>query len=80
MSIRPLAGTRVSLLVCDTCDAVLGIDGSSTQKTFAESDPSDLAPHYAGKDELAPRASRAGWTSERDGWSCPRCSRAPKMT
>jgi hypothetical protein len=80
MALHPLRGTRVSLLVCDSCDSVMAQDGTTSPKPFAASDPSDLAPHYGEVGELRTTAKSRGWEGEGDRWSCPRCSRPPGAT
>ncbi len=70
---HPLAGT-LSVLVCDSCDAVLDPAAKMTaSKKHADSDPSDLAPHYESKPELTIIATRLGWRQNGERWSCPDC-------
>ncbi len=64
---------RASVLVCDTCDKVLARNGTNTKKTFAESDPSDLAPHYENQSVLHQFAVSRHWAREGERWSCPSC-------
>jgi len=45
-------------------------------KKHADSDPSDLAPHYERAPELILTAHRVGWTNAGERWSCPDCSRS----
>jgi len=68
---------RVSLLACDACDAVMTLGGATAEKRFRESDPSDLAAHYATPAELRMTARTSGWLEGQGQWTCPRCSRPP---
>jgi hypothetical protein len=64
---------RTSVLVCDACDTVLARNGTNTKKTFAESDPSDLAQHYENESVLHQFAISRDWTHAGERWSCPSC-------
>ncbi len=75
---RPLdpsdaAPLRLSILVCDGCDRVLQLDGSSSLGRAADGDPSDLAPHYEREAELRAVARAAAWREQESRWSCPSC-------
>ncbi len=78
MGFHPLIDTnRISLLVCDGCDALMTLDGGIADKRHRESDPDDRAPHYGTSAELRATASRSGWTKDDDRWLCASCSRPP---
>lgn len=74
MGFRSLADTRVSVLTCDTCDAVFSVDDSVPAKTYRDSEPCDLAPHYSERAELRAAAVTRGWANEGERWSCTGCT------
>ena len=71
VSFDPFA--RIGVLVCDGCDGVLASDGTKLPTAYRESTPDDLAAHHDHRDEVADRASGAGWARNGDRWSCPDC-------
>jgi len=68
---------RISLVACDTCDAVMTLGGATAEKRYRESDPTDLAAHYATPAELRATARTSGWNEDDGQWTCPRCSHPP---
>jgi hypothetical protein len=81
MGFHPLIDTnRISLLVCDGCDALMTLNGDKAAKRHSESDPEDRAPHYGTAADLRATATAAGWTKDGDAWMCASCSRPPAAT
>jgi hypothetical protein len=75
MAFRSLGGTRISVLGCDSCDSIMARDGTTGSLKFADSDPTQLAPHYESPGELRALAGGAGWIDDSGRWSCPGCVR-----
>lgn len=66
--------SRRFLLVCDTCEAFMATDGTSSATPYHESDPDDVAPHYEWQAILAATATEKRWVNVGAIWLCPRCA------
>jgi hypothetical protein len=64
---------RDSLIVCDSCDSVMGPRGERTLHTYRNTEPEVLAFFYGHAYELRDAGRQSGWRESGEQWLCPRC-------
>jgi hypothetical protein len=64
---------RDSLIVCDGCRSVMGLNGERTLHTHPDTEPEVLAQFYGHAAELRDAGRQSGWRESGEEWLCPRC-------